>query len=61
MRPVQERMLNEQAAGRYPFTFTYTARACHYYWIVIIYVGARGSIVVKELSYKTEGRGFETR
>jgi hypothetical protein len=25
------------------------------------YIGARGSVVVKALCYKPEGRGFETR
>jgi hypothetical protein len=26
-----------------------------------LYMGARGSVVVKALCYKPEGRGFETR
>jgi hypothetical protein len=38
-----------------------TAQNFFYLSLVFINVGARGSIVVKALCYKPEGRGFETR
>jgi hypothetical protein len=31
------------------------------FWIINMALGARGSVVVKALCYKPEGRGFETR
>jgi hypothetical protein len=45
------------------FTHIYTHTHTHVYIYIYIYIyilGARGSIVVKALSYKLEGRGFET-
>jgi hypothetical protein len=30
-------------------------------YLLIVYLGARGSVVVKALCYKPEGRGFDTR
>jgi hypothetical protein len=32
-----------------------------FYWPVFIVLGAGGSLVIKALGYKPEGRGFETR
>jgi hypothetical protein len=29
--------------------------------MILLFFGARGSLVVKALGYKPEGRGFETR
>jgi hypothetical protein len=31
------------------------------YYMITLYMGAHGSLVVKALGYKPKGRGFETR